>query len=90
MRDRDWSPDIKLEDKQYNIEGKLMNDIGEWINDLKFQNQILEQQIKDMERAAMENELAELRLRDKNPALKDVWDQYQTVLALVESGKPVI
>ncbi len=63
------------EDETFTINGALMNKINKLILDL-------EQQIVDLKDAEIKSELEDLRIRDKNPAVKDAWDQYQTVLHL--------
>lgn len=63
------------ENGEYSISGGALNQIGDKIRKL-------EKQIDDMKDEALMDELEELRLRDRNPALKDAWDKYQTVLGL--------
>ncbi len=63
------------DEETFNITGELMNKINKKILSL-------EQEITDLTDAEMKKELNDLRIRDKNPAVKDAWDQYQTVLGL--------
>ena len=65
------------DNEKFTIPGRVLNGIGRIIRDL-------EVQIKNTANEAMEKELEELRLRDKNPSLKDAWDKYQTMLNLVK------
>jgi len=76
MADAPYSPNNTYpSDEQYNITGSVINGISKQI--LSLQAEV--QAFKD---AKLEDELADFRLRDKNPAVKDAWDQYQTVLGL--------
>ena len=75
-KDYDYDHEVVYPDeKTFTINGKVLNSISTVILNL-------EKQIKDAETDVMLEELEELRLRDKNPSLKDAWDQYQVVLGL--------
>lgn len=78
VKDNYYDPNIKYDDDvTFNIDGKTLNSISKRILDLRTK-------IANAEKLDLETELTDLRLRDKNPTLKDAWDQYQTVLALVK------
>ena len=62
-------------DTEFRIKGDLLNEISKDYLDL-------EKEITELKEQALHKELDELRLRDKNPSLKDAWDQYQVVLTL--------
>jgi len=55
----------------------VLNDLCEMIQDLKAD-------VRAQEAKIDQDELHELRLRDRNPALKEAWDQYQTVKGLIK------
>ena len=62
-------------DEKFTITGEVLNSICQQI--LR-----LQKEIKNLKDAETQKELEDLRIRDKNPAVKDAWDQYQTVLGL--------
>ena len=75
-----YDPDrVYDEDTDYTIPGEILNKISKMIL-------ALEQAITDQEDALLKKELNELRIRDRNPAVKDAWDQYQTVLKLARKN----
>jgi len=74
-KDSHFDPTRTYDEKTYTITGGALNDIGQTILKLK-------KQAADTEKDAIQLELADLRLRDKNPAVKDAWDKYRTVLEL--------
>lgn len=74
-----FNPHLKYNDNDYNITGKALNQIGKEILDLR-------QEVKDLKDKDVHEELAGLRIRDKNPAVKDAWDKYQTVLSLARNN----
>jgi len=59
------------------VTGKVLNSISDRVRD---RDKIIAK-LKDEN---MREELNDLRLRDKNPTLKDAWDQYQVVLQLTK------
>lgn len=75
MADNAYNPHRTYDDTDYTIAGNVLNKIGKEI--LK-----LEQIINDSKADEMKQEIDMLRIRDKNPAVKDAWDKYQTVLGL--------
>lgn len=76
MSDNAYDPNRKYDnDKTYNIKGSVVNSISDEILELQ-------RQIRDFADAEVKKELEDLRIRDKNPAVKDAWDKYQTVLGL--------
>jgi len=78
MADNAFDPQRKYDDKEYTITGKALNEIGNQIL-------VLKQKVRDLEADDVQEELAALRIRDKNPAVKDAWDKYQTVLGLTNN-----
>ena len=71
-----YDPDkIYDEDCDYTIPGRVVNQISKMILNL-------EQEIEELKDKELKEELEELRIRDKNPSVKDAWDQYLTVLKL--------
>jgi len=70
-----FNPNQKYSDKEYTITGVALNQIGKQILGLQAE-------VKELKDNEMQSELNALRLRDKNPAVKDAWDKYQTVLGL--------
>ena len=77
MTDNAFDPRRKYDaGRSYDITGAALNQIGAEIVDLK-------QKVKDLKADNVQEELTALRIRDKNPTVKDAWDNYQTVLALV-------
>lgn len=88
--DNIWSVHDKVDnDETFRVAGRVLNDLNEWILDLEKKNSLLEQQVELMEKQQLTTELDELRLRDKHPGLKELWDEYQTMKALCESGKRI-
>jgi len=73
--DSTFDPTRTYDERPYNITGGALNQIGQEMLELK-------QQLLDVEKNALHQELEDLRLRDKNPAVKDAWDKYQTILEL--------
>jgi hypothetical protein len=72
------NPRTDFEPKEIiDVAGEVLNGIGEELIRL---NHALD----NIEKVRLQEELEELRLRDKNPALKDAWDHYQTTMALVK------
>jgi len=74
-KDSTFDPKRVYDEKTYTITGGALNDIGQTILKLR-------KKVADAEKDAIHLELEELRLRDRNPTLKDAWDKYQTVLGL--------
>lgn len=73
---QDYDPNVRYDpDTEYTLRGKLVNKISQIILDLR-------QEVKDLKDAEVMKELEDLRIRDRHPAVKDAWDQYQTVLKL--------
>jgi len=70
------------DDEEFRVPGKVLNQIAETICDLKSFNNKLDMEVTLLKDKALHAELNDLRLRDKNPTLRDAWDQYQTILAL--------
>lgn len=71
-----YDPNRKYdEDTEFTITGEVINEISQKILGLQ-------QKVKDLEEADEKQELKDLRIRDRNPAIKDAWDQYQTVMGL--------
>lgn len=62
-------------DHSYRIKGSVLNAIGKELIRLK-------QQVEDQEKESLQKEVQELRLRDRTPAVREAWDQYQTILNL--------
>jgi hypothetical protein len=78
MADNAYDPNVKYNDtEQFNITGSVINGISRTIL-------ALQQQVKDLEEAEEKQELKALRIRDRNPSVKDAWDQYQIVLGLAK------
>ena len=76
MSDYPYDPNTKYNaDESYRIVGSVINGISQNIL-------ALQKQVRELKEADEKQELADLRIRDKNPAVKDAWDQYQTVLNL--------
>lgn len=73
-----FDPHRKYDDKEYTITGKALNQIGIQMLDMK-------REIDHLKSIGDKEELAMLRLRDKNPAIKNAWDQYQIVLNLARN-----
>lgn len=79
MASMTYDPSIKYgDDESFNVRGPVLNDISTQILHLR-------KKVTDLEEADEKQELTDLRIRDKNPAVKDAWDQYQTVLRLAVS-----
>ena len=70
---------IYSEDDDYTVPGRILNEISAVIL-------AMEEEINNLKDAELKKELEELRIRDKNPAVKDAWDQYQTVLKLARKN----
>lgn len=78
MADNNYDPDkVYDDDDEYTITGKVINSISQRILSLR-------KELKNIEEEKLKEELNMLRIRDKNPAVKDAWDQYQTVLGLAK------
>lgn len=76
--DNAYDPTRKYDDDEtFTLTGKTVNSISNRIL-------VLRQKLKDIEDEQLKEELKMLRIRDKNPAVKDAWDQYQTVLGLAK------
>jgi len=70
-----FDPHKNYTDDEYSVTGAALNQIGQLILDLK-------REVKNLKETELNQELTDLRVRDKNPSVKDAWDQYQTVLGL--------
>jgi len=66
------------DDEKMHVTGEVLNSISEKIRSR-------DKAIAELKDENMREELIELRLRDKNPSLKDAWDQYQVILQLSKS-----
>ena len=63
------------DDEHYTITGAALNQIAQLIRDL-------ETELEQLDNIKVQEELKMLRIRDRHPAVKEAWDQYQTVLKL--------
>lgn len=65
-------------EKVFSIQGKVINEIVDVV-------QAFKKKVRDQKLKLIEQELEELKLRDRNPAAKDAWDQYQTIKTLIKN-----